>query len=250
MLAKRVIACLDIRDGVVVKGRRFAELRASGDPVTLARRYRDHGVDEIVVLDVSATLEGRLASLEAIGSIARTIDVPLTVGGGVRSIEDVRRVLEAGADKIAINSAACDDPKLLTRAARRFGKQCVVASIDARQENRGYRVVTHSGTTPRQWDATEWAATCDQRGAGEILLTSIDRDGMQSGFDTQLIRLVSARVGIPVVASGGAATPDSLADAFAAGADAALAASILHDGKYTINQIKARCIARGFVIRT
>jgi imidazoleglycerol phosphate synthase cyclase subunit len=250
MLAKRVIACLDVRDGVVVKGRRFVELREVGDPVKLAQRYDDDGVDEIVVLDISATLEGRVASLKAVEAIACAIDVPLTVGGGVRCIEDIRRVLDAGADKVAVNSAAYTDPELIARAAERFGKQCVVSSIDARRTNGRYEVIARSATAPAGLEAIAWAQTCDRMGAGEILLTSIDRDGMQQGFDAELISAVASSVGIPVVASGGAATPDSIADAFAAGADAALAASILHDGRYTIGQIKARCIERGVLVRT
>jgi cyclase len=249
MLAKRIIACLDVRDGRVVKGRQFVELRDAGDPVRCALRYRDEGIDEIVVLDVSATLESRLANRRTIEAIAASLDVPLTVGGGVRVIDDVARLLDAGADKVAINSAALDRPELLSDAAARFGSQCVVISIDARRAGDGYAIATHSASRAVERDPVTWAREAAERGAGEVLLTSIDRDGGRAGFDLELVRAVRDAVGIPVVASGGASTPQSFADVLLAGADAALGASIFHDGDATGRDVKAACSASGIVVR-
>ncbi|HUA08263.1 MAG TPA: HisA/HisF-related TIM barrel protein [Candidatus Acidoferrales bacterium] len=249
MPAKRIIACLDVRDGRIVKGKQFAGLRDAGDPVERALRYRDDGIDEIVVLDVSATLESRLANRRTIEAIAAMLDVPLTVGGGVREIDDVARLLDAGADKVAINSAALARPDLLAKAAARFGSQCIVISIDARRAGDGYAIATHSASRPLARDPVAWARDATGFGAGEVLLTSIDRDGERMGFDLELIRNVSAAVSVPVVASGGASTPESFAQALLAGADAALGASIFHDGDARANDVKAACLARGLAVR-
>lgn len=250
MLAKRIIACLDVRDGRVVKGRQFLELRDAGDPVELARAYRNGGVDELVVLDVSATLESRLANLPTIEAIAENLDVPLTVGGGVRGIDDVARLLDAGADKVAINSAAFEFPDLLWNAASRFGRQCVVLSIDARSdEHGGYVVVTRSATRPTMTDALEWAWDGSERGAGEILLTAVDRDGKRRGFDCNLVARIANAVHVPVIASGGASTARDFVDVLRAGAGAALGASIFHDGDATPREVKAVCLQAGLMVR-
>jgi cyclase len=250
MLAKRIIACLDVKAGRVVKGRKFQNLRAAGDPLECARRYGCEGADELVILDVSATLEERLASLRTVEAVADVLDIPLMVGGGVRDIEDFARLLDAGADKVAVNSAAVGDPALLRRAAARYGRQCVVLSIDARRAGHRYEFATHSGTCAVQHDAILWASEAERLGAGEILLTSIDRDGTRTGFDLALISGCERALGIPLVASGGARDADSFADALLAGADAALGASIFHDRELSIKQIKRRCAQRGVLVRT
>lgn len=249
MLARRIVACLDIRGGRVVKGRNFQNLRDEGDPVERASDYCKEGADELVVLDVSATLEDRLASLDTIEAIARAIDVPLTVGGGVRSAEDFARLLDAGADKVALNTAAIETPELITEAAQRFGRQCVVLSIDAAHNGARYEIATRSATRAVARDAVAWAREGEGRGAGEILLTSIDRDGTQAGFDLALIGDVAQAVRVPLVASGGAYDADSFALALLAGADAALGASRFHQGALTVREVKARCVARGLEIR-
>jgi imidazole glycerol-phosphate synthase subunit HisF len=249
MPAKRIIACLDIRDGRVVKGRQFRDLRDAGDPVERARRYCKDGVDELVVLDVSATLESRLANLRTIEAIARMLDVPLTVGGGVRRLEDVQRLLDAGADKVAVNSAAFEQPRLLCGAAERFGSQCIVLSIDARSDGDRYLVATRSATAAMNADAVAWAREGTALGAGEVLVTSIDRDGERRGFDTALIASIARAVGVPVIASGGAATANDFVDALRAGADAALGASIFHDDDATPGDVKDACAAAGLTVR-
>lgn len=254
MLAKRLIPCLDCRDGRVVKGVRFEGLVDSGDPVALACAYEEGGADELVVLDITATVEGRLATLALVERIADRLSIPLTVGGGVRDVEDVRRLLAAGADKVGVNSAAVRRPGVLAEAASRFGSQCVVLAIDARRaEARGagaFEVVIDGGRTPAGRDAVEWAREGVGRGAGEILLTSIDRDGTRSGFDLELTRLVSRAVPVPVIASGGAAGPESFHDVLTAGeADAALAASIFHKGEATVASLKAYLAARSVPVR-
>ncbi len=249
MLAKRVVACLDIRDGRVVKGNRFAGLRDAGDPVERALRYRDDGIDEIIVLDVAATLESRLANLRTIEAIAAELDVPVTVGGGVRECDDVARLLDAGADKVAINSAALERPSLIDAACGRFGSQCVVISIDARRTAEGYAIATHSARRAHRQDPRAWATAATQLGAGEVLLTSIDRDGTRDGFDLELIRTVCESVRVPVVASGGASDAQSFADALRAGADAALGASIFHNGEATPRDVKAACRVQGLAVR-
>ena len=249
MLAKRIVACLDIRAGRVVKGRAFLALRDAGDPVERAKRYCEAGIDEIVVLDVSATLEDRLASCATIEAIAREVDVPVTVGGGVRTIDDFSLLLEAGADKVAVNSAAVTSPHLLTNAANRYGSQCVVLSIDSRKRNAGFEVATRSASLAHHIDALEWARRGEALGAGELLLTSIDRDGSREGFDVELISRAAATVEIPIIASGGACDADSFADVLDAGADAALGGSVFHYDNLTPESIKRRCAERGLVVR-
>lgn len=250
MLSVRVIPCLDVRDGRVVKGVKFQNLRDSGDPALLAGLYEQQGADEIVMLDVSATPEERGTAVETVRRIRRAIALPLTVGGGVRSEDDARALLDAGADKVAVNTAAVQRPALLSDLARHFGRQCVVLAIDARAvEGGGFRVVVRSGTETLVLDAVEWAERGAAAGAGEILLTSWDRDGTHEGYDLALLRQVTARVRIPVIASGGAAHAEHLAEAVNAGASAVLAASIFHDGKTTVADVKAELAARGVKVR-
>jgi cyclase len=251
MLAKRIVACLDVRDGRTVKGTRFQSLRDAGSPEELARAYCAQGVDEIVVLDVSATLEGRSATAAVVRAIARNADVPVTVGGGVASAEDAGALLEAGADKVAINSAAIADPSLIERAAAVYGNQCVVVAIDALREGSGWRVRSRSATEATPLDAVEWARRAASLGAGEILLTSIDADGTRAGFDVTLTRAVSDAVDVPVVASGGARDADSFAEVLTGGrADAALGASVFHFGVLSVGDVKARCRERGILVRS
>ncbi len=250
MPAKRIVACLDVKDGRVVKGVRFQGLRDAGDPARCARRYCEEGIDELVMLDVSATLEGRLASLETIAAVSDAIDVPLTVGGGIRTAADAIRVLDAGADKVALNSAAVADPQMLQQLAARYGAQCVVVSIDARRTRAGtYEAATRSATAAAGLDALQWARDAAALGAGEILLTAIDRDGTRSGYDLELIAAVGRGASVPLVASGGAGDAESFAAALLAGADAALAASVFHDGELTVRDVKRCCIRNGLEIR-
>ncbi|MGE3880899.1 MAG: imidazole glycerol phosphate synthase subunit HisF [Planctomycetota bacterium] len=252
MLKSRIIPCLDIRDGRIVKGVRFADLRDAGDPVQSARRYEADGADEIVVLDVSATAEGRSAALHTVAAIRTVLSIPLTVGGGVRSIEDAAALLEAGADKVAANTAAVRDPNLLNAISARFGVQCTVLALDAAASATpsGYEVVVHSGRERTGIDAIEWAKNAVARGAGEILLTSLDRDGTRSGYELGLLRAVSAAVHVPVIASGGADTVEHMLEAFAHGADAVLAASIFHDGDRTVADVKRDLAAAGVAVRS
>jgi cyclase len=250
MLRPRIIVCLDVKDGRVVKGTRFRGLRDVGDPVELAARYEAEGADEIVFLDVSASREGRGTLLETVRRTAETLFIPLTVGGGVRSTEDIGPLLRAGADKISVNTAAVRDPELITLGAERFGSQCIVASIDAAQEDGGYRCYTHGGSEATGLDAVSWAAECRDRGAGEILLTSIDQDGARNGYELQLTRKVAQAVPIPVIASGGAGEAAHLRDAFSIGhAAAALVAGILHDGLTTVGQLKTSLTDWGVNVR-
>ena len=249
MLTRRVIACLDVDAGRVVKGTRFVGLRDVGDPVELAARYERQGADEIVFLDITATVEARGSVLDLVRRTAERLFIPLTLGGGVRSADDMGRALRAGADKVSLNSAIVERPELLTECAERFGAQCVVASVDARCEGAIWRVVTHGGRRDTPLDAVAWCAECAERGAGEILLTSIDTDGGREGYDTALVRAVSTAVRVPVVASGGAGAPAHASEAFAAGADAALVAGVLHEGRYTIDDFKARLAADGLPVR-
>jgi len=249
-LAKRLIACLDVRDGQVVKGIQFADLRDAGDPVALARRYHAAGIDELVLLDVTATLDGRRALLPVVEAVARELSLPFTVGGGLRSLDDVRAVMAAGADKVAINSAALRDPSLITRIAERYGRQAVVVAIDAKRDGARCRVYGRSGTTQEDRDAVEWAAEAAERGAGEILVTSIDRDGTRAGFDCPLTASVSGAVAIPVIASGGAGGPRDFIDVFTTGkADAALAASVFHFDEHAIADLKRVLAAHGIAMR-
>lgn len=238
-LRKRVIVCLDVADGSVVKGVRFAGLRAMGDPVALASGYEAAGADEIVFLDVSAALDGRETLLDCVRHTADVLFIPLTVGGGIRSVEDASRALRAGADKIAVNTAAVERPALLTELSAHFGAQCVVASIDARRTRDQWEVFVRGATTPTGRDAITWARECVERGAGEILLTSIDRDGTRAGYDLALTQAVAARVSVPVVASGGAGSAQDVRRVLTeTGADAALVAGILHEGGTTVDAIK------------
>lgn len=246
---RRVIPCLDVRDGRVVKGVRFASLRDAGDPAQRAALYEAQCADEVVMLDVSATLEGRPALLDTVRAVRRDLSIPLTVGGGVRTIDDAQALLNAGADKVSVNSAGVRDPSLLARLSDRFGAQCVVLAIDAVATADSWRVATRSGSTLEALDAAEWAAQGESLGAGEILLTSFDRDGTRSGYDLALLRAVCARVGIPVIASGGASSAEHIVEAFDAGADAALAASIFHDDDTSIREVKRLLAARGIEVR-
>jgi cyclase len=259
MLACRIIACLDVRGGRVVKGTRFADLRDVGDPVALAARYEADDVDEICFLDISATHEERATLWDSVRRTAERLFVPLTVGGGIRSADDVAAALRAGADKVGINSAAVERPGIIEAAAERFGRQCVVASVDARRRPRvaggtadapRWEVVTRGGRTPTGLDAVAWAAECARRGAGEILLTSIDRDGARSGYDLDLVRAVVAAVDVPVVASGGAGRAEHVVEVLVTGgAHAALLAGILHDGRTTVADLKARLATAGVPVR-
>lgn len=250
MLTRRVIACLDVKDGRVVKGRSFVGLRDAGDPVALAERYEAQGADEIVFLDIAATDEGRGTLLDIVRRTAERLFIPLTVGGGMRTVDDIASALRAGADKIAINSAAVREPELLMRAASRFGAQCVVASIDALDSGESWEVYANGGREPAGLDAIEWAVRCAELGAGEILLTSIDRDGSQRGYDIELVSRVSRLVSVPVIASGGAGSATDVVDAFVrGGADAALLAGILHDGAADIGAIKSALEAAGIPVR-
>ena len=240
MLAKRIIPCLDVRDGRVVKGVNFVNIRDAGDPVELAAYYSDQGADEIVFLDITATSDGRDTVVDVVERTAARVFVPLTVGGGIRSLEDFQRLLRAGADKISVNSAAVKDPQLIARAARRFGSQCVVLAIDARRRPEGwYEVVVAGGRTPTGLDVVEWARQGQHLGAGEILLTSMDADGTRAGFDLEMTAAVSQAVTIPVIASGGCGSLEHFAQVFQhTGCDAALAASLFHFGELSIPQVK------------
>jgi cyclase len=248
--SKRIIACLDVRDGHVVKGVNFEGLRAAGDPAELARRYNAEGIDELVILDITATLERRRALAETIRCVARELFIPLAVGGGIRTEEDAAAVVEAGADKVSLNTAALADPSLITKLAGRYGSQAVVVAIDAKREGDRYAVYARSGQTPAHRDAVAWAREAEDRGAGEVLLTSIDRDGTRVGFECMLTAAVSAAVSIPVIASGGAGTLDHFVEVFTEGrADAALAASIFHDAETGISALKHHLRERRIPVR-
>jgi len=251
MLTKRIIPCLDVTAGRVVKGVNFLELRDAGDPVEIARRYDGEGADELTFLDITASSDGRDIILHVIEAVAAEVFIPLTVGGGVRSVEDVRRLLNAGADKISINTAGLQDPRLIADASARFGAQCIVCAIDAKQVAPGrWEVFTHGGRRPTGRDAVQWAREVERLGAGEILLTSMDRDGTRIGFDLGVTRAVSDAVGIPVIASGGVGSLQHLADGVLQGrADAVLAASIFHFGEHTIGEAKRFMAAQGIEMR-
>jgi cyclase len=239
VLAKRLIACLDVRDGAVVKGVNFAGLRNAGDPAELAARYNEEGIDELTVLDVTATIEGRRALLDTIRQVSQRLFIPLAVGGGIRSMDDARAIVDAGADKVSLNSAALADPALITALARIYGSQAVIVAIDAKRAGGRFEVFGRSGTTRETREAVGWAREAADRGAGEILLTSIDRDGTRAGFDCALTAAVSRAVPIPVIASGGAGTPEHFLEVFSAGrADAALAASIFHFSEHAVRDLK------------
>ena len=251
MLAKRIIPCLDVTAGRVVKGINFVELRDAGDPVEIARRYDEQGADELTFLDITASSDQRDIILHIIEEVASQVFIPLTVGGGVRKVEDVRRLLNAGADKISINTSAVQNPRLVAEASGRYGAQCIVVAIDAKQVAPGrWSVFTHGGRNDTGMDAIGWAREVERLGAGEILLTSMDRDGTRNGFDIGLTRAVADAVTIPVIASGGVGNLDHLADGVLEGrADAVLAASIFHYGEYTVGQAKARMAERGIEVR-
>ena len=239
MLAKRIIPCLDIKDGRVVKGVNFVNLRDAGDPVEQARLYDEQGADELVFLDISATHEGRKTTLELVSRVAETVFMPLTVGGGIREVDDMRNLLLAGADKVSVNSAAVKRPELLSEGAMRFGAQCIVLAIDARRNGSNWEVYVNGGRVPTGLDAIEWAARGVELGAGEILITSMDTDGTLTGYDLDLTRTIAEAVTVPIIASGGAGTPSHFADVLTNGkADAALAASLFHDGKLFIPDLK------------
>ena len=251
MLAKRIIPCLDVTGGRVVKGVNFVALRDAGDPVEIAARYNEQGADEITFLDITATSDERDVILHIIEDVASQVFIPLTVGGGVRTVEDVRRLLNAGADKTSFNSAAIANPDVIDAASAKYGAQCIVVAIDAkRREGGGWDVYSHGGRRNTGLDAVQWAIEMARRGAGEILLTSMDRDGTKSGFDLELTRAVSDAVSIPVIASGGVGNLDHLAEGIQqGGADAVLAASIFHYGEHTVAEAKALMAARGIPVR-
>jgi imidazole glycerol-phosphate synthase subunit HisF len=249
MHLKRVIPCLDVDAGRVVKGTNFVDIRDAGDPVELAERYDAEGADELVFLDITATHEKRDTMVELARRTADNVFVPFTIGGGIRSIADAQAVLDAGADKVSVNSAAVARPALIDELADRFGAQCVVLAIDAKSSGDSWEVFVAGGRTPTGRDAVEWAREGTERGAGEILLTSMDRDGTSDGYDLALTTAVAGAVGVPVIASGGAGTLDHLADALRAGADAALCASIFHYGQHTVGEAKAHLAAAGIAVR-
>ena len=251
MLTKRIIPCLDVTAGRVVKGVNFVGLRDAGDPVAIARRYDEQGADELTFLDITASSDERDIILHVIESVADQVFMPLTVGGGVRAVDDVRRLLNAGADKVSINTAALQDPQLIAAASARFGAQCIVCAIDAKAVAPGrWEVFTHGGRKPTGRDAIAWAREVESLGAGEILLTSMDRDGTKQGFDLALTRAVADAVGIPVIASGGVGTLQHLADGVTEGrADAVLAASIFHFGEFTVGEAKRFMAERGIAVR-
>nr|WP_311195318.1 imidazole glycerol phosphate synthase subunit HisF [Moraxella nasovis] len=251
MLAKRLIPCLDVENGRVVKGVNFVDIKDAGDPVAVATRYNDDGADEITFLDITATSDGRDTTYHMVEQIAKNIFIPLTVGGGVRKIDDIRNLLNAGADKVGINSAAITNPDLVSDAAARFGSQCIVASIDAKQVGNGrWQIFTHGGRKPTGIDAIDWAVQMTERGAGELLVTSMDGDGTRAGYDLALTCAISERVAIPVIASGGVGNLQHLSDGVLLGkADAVLAASIFHFGDYTIRQAKEFMANQGIAVR-
>jgi len=248
--ARRLIACLDVRAGRVVKGVNFEGLRDAGDPAALAARYDAEGIDELVVLDITATAEDRLALTRTVSAVSANVFIPLAVGGGIRSVEDAARVIEAGADKVGVNTAALGDPSLVSRIADRFGSQAVIVAIDAKRDGDRFTVCSHAGRTATRRDAVGWAREAESRGAGEILLTSIDADGTLRGFDCALTAAVSDAVGIPVIASGGAGSADHFVEVFTAGrADAALAATIFHDGTCSVRAVKDALRRHGLPVR-
>ncbi|MBI5586761.1 MAG: imidazole glycerol phosphate synthase subunit HisF [Deltaproteobacteria bacterium] len=251
MLTKRIIPCLDVKDGRVVKGVSFVGLRDAGDPVDAAKAYEEQGADELVFLDITASHEKRKTILDVVEKTASEVFMPLTVGGGIRTLDDIKELLRAGTDKVSINTTAVEDPEFVRRASERFGSQCIVVAIDAkRKDGGGWEVYTHGGRKPRGLDAVEWAKRVESLGAGEILLTSMDRDGTKDGYDLALTRRVSERTTIPVIASGGAGTLEHIREAFTEGlADAALAASIFHFGVFTIPETKRYLRARGIPVR-
>ena len=253
MKVARVIPCLDVTNGRVVKGTNFVNLRDAGDPVELAAQYDAEGADELVFLDITASSDGRASMVDVISRTAEQVFIPFTVGGGIRSVEDARRMLRAGADKVSVNTSAVENPQLITEIASEFGSQCVVCAVDAKSRSdgsAGYEVFLHGGRTPTGIDVVEWVALASALGAGEILLTSMDRDGTKVGFDLEITRRVSDAVGVPVIASGGVGTLEHLVDGIViGGADAVLAASIFHFGEFTVAQAKQRMLDAGIIVR-
>jgi cyclase len=250
MLAKRIIPCLDVDKGRVVKGVKFQNLRDAGDPVEVAKSYEEQSADELVFLDITASAEERKIMIEVVQRVAETISIPFTVGGGVSSLEDIRRLLSAGADKVSINTAAVKNPQLIYESAKRFGSQCIVVAIDAKRSERGWEVYIHGGRTPTGLDAVEWAKKVEGLGAGEILLTSMDADGTKKGYDIELCRAVASAVSIPVIASGGAGTMEHFYEVFTkTNVDAALAASLFHFKEVSIPELKAYLKNKGVHVR-
>ncbi|WP_153462633.1 imidazole glycerol phosphate synthase subunit HisF [Sediminibacillus terrae] len=250
MIVKRIIPCLDVKEGKVVKGTNFVSLRELGDPVDMASSYSREGADEIIFLDISATNEGRQTMIDIVKKTAETVFVPFTVGGGVKSIDDVTRLLQAGADKVGMNSAAVANPSLIREAADRFGSQCVVVAVDAKRIGNSWHVMTHGGSRDSGKDALKWVKEAELQGAGEILLTSVDTDGVKDGFDLELTRAVVDSVRTPVIASGGCGKPEHFGEVFRkTGVSAALAASIFHERIYSIDQVKQSCAEQGVDIR-
>jgi len=254
MLTKRIIPCLDVTDGRVVKGTKFLNLRDAGDPVESAVAYNDQGADELVFLDITASSDERKTMVDVVRETAERCFMPVTVGGGIRTVEDMREMLLAGADKVGVNTAAVNDPEVVSAGAKAFGAQCIVVAIDAKrrapEDGGGWEVYTHGGRNPVGLDAIEWAREVEQRGAGEILLTSMDSDGTKAGYDLQLTAAVSEAVGIPVIASGGAGSLQHMAEVLDAGkADAVLAASVFHFGEYTVSDVKRYLAGRGVPVR-
>lgn len=252
MLTKRIIPCLDVKEGRVVKGIQFVQLRDAGDPVELARLYDEQGADELVFLDISASVEGRKTMVEVVKAVASELAIPFTVGGGINSLEDMKKILRAGADKVSLNTAAVKNPVLITEGAKFFGSQCIVIAIDAKYDADlgSWRVFTHGGRTPSDWEVVEWAKKMAELGAGEILLTSMDCDGEKNGFDLALTKAVSEAVTIPVISSGGAGTAEHFAEAFIEGkADAALAASVFHYKETSVSEVKSYLKEKGVIVR-
>ena len=253
MKVARVIPCLDVTNGRVVKGTNFVNLRDAGDPVELAAQYDAEGADELVFLDITASSDGRATMVDVISRTAEQVFIPFTVGGGIRSVEDARRMLRAGADKVSVNTSAVENPQLIAEIASEFGSQCVVCAVDAKSRSdgsAGYEVFLHGGRTPTGIDVVEWVTRASALGAGEILLTSMDRDGTKEGFDLEITRRVSDAVGVPVIASGGVGTLEHLVDGIViGGADAVLAASIFHFGEFTVAQAKQRMLDAGIIVR-
>ena len=249
MLMKRIIPCLDVDRGRVVKGTNFLDLRDAGDPVAVARKYQEQGADELVFLDIAATHEGRAIMLDVVRRVAEEVFMPFTVGGGIRTLDDATQLIQAGAEKVSLNSAAVRNPGLVAEVARRFGSCATVVNIDPKRVNGEWVVHVNGGRVPTALRALEWAVEVERLGAGEIVLTSMDADGTKSGYDLEMLRAITAVVSIPVVASGGAGCPEHLYDAFEAGADAALAASIFHYNEYTIPDTKDYLAARGVAVR-